>query len=203
MLSLLRILRTSRLASEQGLAYVEFALTISILLLLCLGSVEVTRFVLILQKLEKTVETVSDVVTQTNPNSAPLTTTEMSQLMSAIPDLMSPYVFGSNGLVIVSDLTGQASGNPVLNWQYCGGGTLVYTSKFGKTTGAAITAAEYSAFPNGLTLNSGEEVVISEIIYNYAPITTTQWSVLTASQVYRTATFMPRLGALTGFSSHC
>jgi hypothetical protein len=166
-------------------------------MLLFLGSVEVTNYILIIQKLEKTVGTVTDVTTQADPNNDPLTTSEMSQLMSAVQDMMNPYTFGSKGLVIVTDVTQAGSNNPIVNWQYCGGGSLAVSSKIGTTIGGAAT------LPAGYTMIAGEEAVIGEIFYNYTPITMTTWSIVTANTVYRTAVFMPRLGALTGFSSHC
>lgn len=179
------------------MAYIEFALSISLLLMMFLGSVEVTRYVLIVQKLEKIVETAANVTTQADPNTSPLTTSQMSELMSAVQDMMNPYTFGANGLVIVTDITQAGSNNPIVNWQYCGGGTLSATSKLGHTIGGAAT------LPSGFTMIAGEEAVISEVFYSYTPVVATNWTIMSASTIYRTATFMPRLGALTGFSSHC
>ncbi len=184
---------------EQGIAYVEFALCLSLMMLLFLGSVEVSRCVLIIQKLEKTVSTVTDVTTQTNPNTTPLTSSQMSQLMSAVTDMMSPYTAGAsdaNILVIVSDVTKTGSASPVLNWQYCGGGNLSATSRVGTTIGGTAT------LPNSFSMNSGEELVVGEVFYNFSPIVSTN-PVLGSFRIYKTAIFMPRLGALTGFSSHC
>jgi Flp pilus assembly protein TadG len=181
---------------EEGVAYMEFALCVSVLLILFIGSVEVTRYVLIIQKLEKVASTVADVTTQANPNTSPLTTTVMSELMSAVQDMMNPYTFGANGLVIVTDVTQAGANNPIVNWQYCGGGTLSATSKIGTTIGGAAT------LPSGFTMIAGEETVFSEVFYKYTPIFTAQ-SFTVATTLYRTAVYMPRLGVLTGFSSHC
>lgn len=197
-----RILKQARsllspLSRQDGLAYIEFALSLSFLLFMFLGSVEVSRYILTIQKLEKTVETVANVTTQADPNSSPLTVTQMQQLMSAVQDMMSPYSFNSNGLVIVTDVTKTGSNSPVVNWQYCGGGTMTQASGIGNTIGGNAT------LPSGFAMTSGEEVVIAEIFYNYQPVVTSQWSVIAATKIYRTAVFMPRLGVLTGFSSHC
>jgi len=180
---------------QQGIAYMEFALSVATLLLLFLGSIELTRYVLTLQKLEKIVNTVADVTTQVDPNTSPLTTSQMSQLMSAVQDMMNPYIFGANGFVIVSDVTQAGSNNPIVNWQYCGGGTLSATSRIGTYKGEAAT------LPVGFSMIAGEEVVIGEVFYNYVPITSS--SLVGNTTMYRTAVYMPRLGALTGFSSTC
>ena len=187
-------------ASEQGMAYVEFALSLTILMLLFLGAIEISRCFLIIQKLEKTVNTLADVTTQTDPNISQITTSQMSQLMSAVDDMMSPYSAGANDpniKAVVTSLTKTGSANPIINWQYCGGGNLNVNSKFGKIIGASVTA-----LPNGFTMNAGEEVIIGEIFYNFSPIISSN-RFISAFQLYRTAVFMPRLGALTGFSSSC
>lgn len=184
---------------EQGVAYVEFALSSSLLMLLFLGSVEVSRCELIIQKLEKVASTAADVTTQTDPNTSPLTTSEMSQLMSAVTDMMSPYTTGTsdpNILVIVTDVTKTGTNSPVVNWQYCGGGTLSASSRVGTTVGSTAT------LPNSFSMNSGEEVVIGEVFYNFSPMIAGN-RYLGSFQIYKTAIYMPRLGALTAFSSHC
>lgn len=182
--------------NEQGVAAIEFALCVTVLMLFFLGSVELTRYILIVQKLEKTVSMITDVTTQTDPNSAPLTASTMQQIFTATSDMMKPYPFGANGLVIVTDVTKTGTANPVINWQYCnGGGTLSATSAIGTAKGATAT------LPAGFSMAAGEEVVIGEIFYQFSPITTQE--IVPATTVYRTAVFMPRLGALTGFSSTC
>ena len=201
---LLRRQHPSLLSCERGTAFVEFAMSLSVLLLLFLGSIEVTRYVLIMQKVEKIAQTVADVVTQADPNSAPLTTTEMTQIMGAVPDMMNPYAFGASGYVIVTDLTYVtvgASNTYVINWQYCGGGTL-YANANNSHIGYVGMPGTPSP-PANFTMILNEEIVVAEVFYNFTPLTTTKWSVMGASQIYRNSIFMPRLGQLTGFSSHC
>lgn len=186
--------------AEQGIAAIEFALCLTTLMILFLGSIEISRCFLIIQKLEKTVNTLADVTAQTDPNTSQVTTSQMSQLMSAVYDMMAPYTTGSsdpNILAIVTSVTKNGTNNPVINWQYCGGGGLSVTSKLGKVIGASVTN-----MPNGFSMNSGEEVIIGEVFYNFSPIIGRN-PFLGSFQIYRTAIFMPRLGALTGFSSSC
>ena len=185
--------------AQEGLAYIEFALSITILMMLFLGAVELTRAFLIIQKIEKTVSTLADVVAQTDPNSTPVTSTQMSQLMSAVDDMMNPYSSGMTDtriLAIVTSVTKTGVANPVINWQYCGGGGLSVTSKLGKTIGGTAT------LPSGFTMNSGEEAIIGEVFYNFTPIIASN-NIIGSFQIYRYSIFMPRLGALTAFSSNC
>lgn len=198
-------------ACQAGIAYVEFALSISLLMILFLGSVEVTRAILIVQKLEKTVTTVTDVVTQADTNTSPLTTTEMTQLMGAVTDMMSPYTAGvsdPNIVLIITDVTATGTNNsPVINWQYCGGGTLSATSRVGSTIGGAATLPNsfaMTATNNGTTQVVINEVVIGEVFYNFSPLAISRGNnMIGAIQLYKTGVYIPRLGALTSFSSHC
>lgn len=183
------------LRDQSGIAAVEFALCLTVLLVMFLGSVELTRYILIIQKLEKTVSMMTDVTTQTDPNSTPMTTTIMSEILTASTDMMRPYTFGALGRVVITDVSKTGTANPVIRWQYCGGGTLNATSLIGTTVGGDAT------LPAGFTMSAGEEVVIGEIFYQFTPITTQ--NIVPATTLYRTAVFMPRLGALTDFTSSC
>lgn len=182
-------------SDERGIAAVEFALCLTVLFVMFLGSVELTRYILIIQKLEKTVSMITDVTTQVDPHSSPLTTATMSQIMNATTDMMRPYTFGASGFVILTNVTKTGSANPVIDWQYCGGGSLSAVSKIGTTVGSNAT------LPSGYTMSSGEEVLIGEIFYQFSPITTQ--SIIPSTTLYRTSIFMPRLGALTDFVSTC
>jgi len=185
---------------QSGSASVEFALMSGLLLLLFFGSVEYSRYLLIIQKVENVSSTVADITTQTDPNISPLTTSQMSQLMSAVDDLMSPYSSGANDSnikVIVSSITKTGAANPIINWQYCtGGGSYSASSRIGTTIGGTAT------LPGSFTMNSGDEIIIGEVIYNFIPIFPGN-PVLSATQIYRTSIYIPRLGALTAFSSTC
>jgi hypothetical protein len=53
----------------------------------------------------------------------------------------------------------------------------------------------YATLPNSFTLNDEENVVISEVYFRYSPYFSA--SIFTEKDVYRTAIFKPRFGALT------
>lgn len=182
---------------ERGVAAIEFALCVTALVTLFIGSMELTRYILITQKLEKTVSMITDIVTQTDANAAPLNSSTMSQIFGATVDMMKPYPAGASMYVILTDVTKTGTANPKINWRYCGGGTLSTgtTSRIGTANGQDAT------LPAGFTMTAGEEVVIGEIFYQFNPITTQ--SIVPTVTLYRTAIYMPRLGALTTFSSSC
>lgn len=169
--------------SEDGVAYVEFAVSLPFLLSLVMGSVEMTRYIIIAQKVEKSSFTISDVVAQ----SETMTVTQLNQLITAVGEVMEPYSFGTNGYVIISSVTKTGANAPTINWQYTGGGTWTKPSQVG-SPGMVAT------LPNGLTLNDRDTVIVAEVYYDFNPILTS--SVITGQELYRVAVFKPRLGDL-------
>lgn len=170
---------------DSGLAAVEFAFLLPILLTLSFGALELTMKLLAAQKVEKLAATTADVVAQ----SEVATVTGMDQLLSATTDIMQPFDFGADGVVIVSSVYLDAgAANPVVNWRHSGGGTLVETSELGAVGGTAD-------LPDDFVLNEKENVIVAEVFYTYQPL----WEGLffEAATIYRQAFFKPRLGALT------
>jgi len=173
---------------QEGVAFVEFAITLPFLLALFMGAVEVTRYILIAQKVEKATVTISDVVAQEKT----IGTTAMNQLITAVSQVMQPYTFSTNGYVIVSSVTPNAGGTPTIQWQYKGGGTWAQSSKIGSSGGTAT-------LPTGFTLSAGENVIIAEVYYNYTTLMVN--SVIPGGTIYKTAFFKPRLGTLNTLGS--
>lgn len=175
-----------RLAHDnRGLAAMEFALCAPLLFMLFMGSYEVSRYILIMLKVEKTAYTIADVVAQ----SSTLSLSQMNQYVSASTQILLPYPFGTQGRVIVSSVYQNGAVPPsTVRWQYSGGGTLARSSQVGVLNGAAT-------LPAGMTLVDRENIIIAEVYYRYEPYFTL--GVLDAHDIYRTAIFKPRLGALT------
>lgn len=164
---------------------VEFALSLPVLLVLFYGSIEVTRYVLIVQKTEKLANTVADVVTQ----GSTVTNASLDQVMSAGGDIMAPYPLSTNGHIIITSLyrPGGAT-NAKVNWRYEGGGSLTATSQLGDLN-------QIPTVPGGFTFDDKENVIAAEVYYQFSPLITNQFFGTTT--IYRSAFYKPRLGALT------
>jgi hypothetical protein len=104
---------------------------------------------------------------------------------------MKPFSFASNGVVIVTSVYKPAGQTPTICWQYSGGGTLTKTSQIGTTGNTPV-------LPSGLTLNDNENIIISEVYYNFTPLFINAGSSdsFTATTVYRIAVYKPRLSQL-------
>lgn len=174
----------SFLRQEEGVAVIEFALCAPVLLLLLLGAVETTRFFLINQKEEKIAFTVADVTAQ----STELTASGLDQLLAATNDMMDPYQFDANGLVMITSITKSAGSDPVVNWRYTGGGQL--TGQASRLGGIG----QQATLPAGFTMNDRDNIIVAEVFYRFTPI----WAkdIYGTTTLYKTALYKPRLGEL-------
>lgn len=167
---------------QEGIAYLEFAIALPLLAALFMGAVEVTRYIIIIQKVEKATVTISDVVAQ----SQTINNSQLAQLIEAAKEVMKPYSFNSNGYVIISSVTKTGTSAPKVNWQYAGGGTWVKSSQVGVSGSNALWVP--------FSLDDKENLIIAEVFYNYTPIVPN--GVIGSKPIYKVATFRPRLGAL-------
>jgi Flp pilus assembly protein TadG len=181
--------------SEEGVAFLEFAVCLPFLLVLLMGSIEVTRYILIVQKVEKTAVTISDIASQ----GAAVSTADLNNIVLAATQVMKPYTFGPSGYVIISSVTQTGaysiSNKPKVKWQYTSSGangSWTQPSQVGTLGGNAT-------LPGGLTLFDKDNVIVTEIYYNYTPITAVN-GVISGSSIYKSGVFKPRLGDLSTLS---
>ena len=194
----------SSTSRQRGTAALELVLCFPLLLTIFFGTVEISRFFLAIQKTEKTVDLITDVVARSDSNyaSETLSAANMSALLSSVSEMMQPFPVGANGVVIITDVTQPAdiTQPAVVNWQYCGGGTLSHASAIG-TANANAAIKNSALLPPGVVLNAGEEVVIGEIYYNFSPITIQ--GMIGSIQLSRMAFHIPRVGSVSPFVSRC
>lgn len=169
--------------AEQGLAAVEFALALPLIIILTFGTLEVTLYVLITQKLERVSLTVSDLVTQ----SETITTAQLDQIIPSAAQVMLPYNFATDGYAIISSISKTGTNTPVINWQYKSSGTA-QVSHFGVAGGNATMPANF-------TMADKDTVIVTEVFYNYKPVLF--GIIYNSSLMYRYSIFKPRIGNLT------
>ena len=150
----LAIRLTSRLArfvrDRRGLAAVEFALTLPLMLALYLGSVEVTQGVSIKRKVSLTAYAVADLASQhTSINNA-----DMSNILNAASAIIAPYASG-NLQTTVSELAVDGQGQATVVWSDSLGGSAL-------TVGQAVTVPSSLAVPNTY-------LILGQAQYNYNP----------------------------------
>jgi len=87
-----------RRACDAPLHSVELAIAAPVLMGLLLCGIEITRFVLINQKAERTSATIADLVSQSHGMSEG----EINSLMDASNFVMAPYNIADDGQIVVS-----------------------------------------------------------------------------------------------------
>jgi len=171
-------------AENGGVAATEFALMLPVLMTMLLGSYELSRFIILNQKIDHVAYTTADVIAQETS----VTNAQLNDIMNAAAEIMDPFQFGENGLVIVSSVYQDATRGPIVVWQSRGGGTLDRISRIGVVNNTA-------ELPEGFTLNTRDNIIIAEVFYNYIPTLTEKY--MKSRENYKFALFKPRYGALT------
>ncbi len=176
--------RKNIFTDQSGIAATEFALLLPVLLALMLGVYEISRYILLHQKLERVAYTVADVTGQQTA----VTIAGLNDIMAAAIKIMDPYEFPDNGVIILTSVYQDPDDGPVVRWQYKGGGTLDRVSRIGEP-------GDTPQLPTGLALNDSDNVIFSEVFYNYIPDFDEDY--FATRENYKYAVFKPRLGALT------
>lgn len=176
--------RIAFLSCTRGVAAVEFALLLPVLIVMLLGSFELARYIVASQKLDHLAYTVADVVSQETS----VTLAQVEDVMSASAEIMDPFGFGDDGVVILSSVEQDPVDGPMVRWQVIGGGTLERESVVGEVD-------ESATLPEGFVLNDNDNIIIAEVFYNYTPAVTDDY--FDTRENYRYAIFKPRYGALT------
>ena len=177
-------LRRGPIADRGGTVMVEFAIILPILMFVMLAGVDLVRFAMLQQKLNRAAVTMADLVSQY----AVITTTHKDQIFLAMEHVIAPFPMGASGRVIISSISRVDAGNPVLvTWQRAGGGSATATSNFG-TTGSTAT------LPAGFTVLAGQNVIVAEVFYDFEPLLFE--AVLPSRRVEHNSFFRPRFGSL-------
>lgn len=167
---------------SRGIAMIEFAFALPILITMTFGTVELSRYVLLHQKLDRIAMSIADLTAQ----SEELAETDVANIFAAISHIGQPFDVTDSGLVILTSVS--RSGNEIaVDWQRFSNGAVVETSRIGQPGQAAT-------LPDGLLLLDGDNVIVAEVFYDFAPMLT--GSLLGTQQLYHSAFFRPRFGSL-------
>lgn len=182
----------SLISNQGGLALVEFAFVAPLLLALIFGVVELTRYIIILQKVERTTYALSNIIVQYLPAQYPTVSpgNEVSEdnirsnAFDQITKMMEPYDSSADINAIVTSVVKTAAAAPndkVIKWQVAGGGSLSNGDTFSIVNGLAPGAVNPGVRDTVATFNAdiqttlatmqqGENFIVVEVFYNYRPI---------------------------------
>lgn len=178
---------------ERGVALIEMVAVTPFLILLVLGAVELSRYVLIAQKVNRAGFTLADMLSQEAPPTvqwvlndceytlveAGMNQTTVNNIMNQFTRIMAPFGDTAKQMVILSSVR-KESGRLVIKWQTSGGGTLGTDVRSDVTSaGARGTCCQDStASFTGDTATQmagtmdGENFVAGEVFYRYEPLLT-------------------------------
>ncbi len=186
----------SFIRNHRGLAMVEFALILPVMVLLTAGSFEVARYALITQKLDRIVATMSDLIARADET---MSAAEVANLLLSAEHLAKPFDFNSDGMVILTSVVGRAGQAPLIISQRTQGSVSGATSSIGADGGDATLPPSFVDVGSGETLADGESVIVAEIIYEYSPYLLDSLGFFNDQIFYRDAYFRPRFSATITF----
>ena len=172
-----------RLAADtRGISTVEFAFSVPVLLVLLLGTIDISRFAIAHLKVFNAVSSLADLASRDETLSA----ARINDLVGAAQHIVRPFILSVGGRIILTGISADVANDLRVFWQVAGGGSMAATSQIGATGRPA-------ALPPSLTIDVQETVIAAEVIFNYQPI----FALLLANPVIRqTAYFRPRLSSL-------
>jgi Flp pilus assembly protein TadG len=141
----------TRFANEQrGLAALEFAMLLPMMMTLYVGSVELSSGVSIHRKVTIAAHTVTDLSSQFTT----IADSDMANILNAATDIIYPYP-SANLQTVVSELSINGQGQATVVWSDTLNGTA-------RTVGSTVTIPSNLAVPNTYLL-------LGETAYNYKP----------------------------------
>jgi Flp pilus assembly protein TadG len=137
-------------AERRGVAALEFAMLLPMMMTLFLGSVEVSTGVAIHRKVTLAARTIADLSSQFTA----IDNADMTNILNASTDIVFPYA-AANVVAVVSELAVDAQGNATVVWSDTLNGTA-------RLVGSAVTVPANLAVPNSYLL-------LGETSYGYKP----------------------------------
>ncbi|MCU0837752.1 MAG: pilus assembly protein [Rhodospirillales bacterium] len=172
---------------EEGVAVVEFALTLPLLIGLSLTGFEVSSYAMLNIKLQHAATSMAQLATMEEE----LPATVLDGMFESVSHIVKPFTFGNQGRAFVTGIGEAAAGaGPTVNWQRSGAGSLPTSSAVGAPGGGA-------SVPKELTISPTQALVAAEVVYNYQPILL---GFIPTTTVRKVAYFRPRFGTLPSLS---
>lgn len=167
---------------RRAVAAVEFAFILPVLLLLYIGTLDVTRAVMASRKVDIVSRTISDLVSQ-RPTTSTVSSSTISTIFAAASAIMQPYSTSAltetvSGVTIKAKTNGTCC-DAVVNWSYTQSGALRSCGST-LTQVADGTPASSTTIPASLimanqqagfsyTSSSATYLVIADVRYLYSP----------------------------------
>ncbi len=183
----MRTLWNSVWHDRRGAAMAELAAAMPVLVILLLGGVEISRFAMLNQKIDRLATTMGDLVAQADT----LTESDVDKVFLAAEHVAWPFPVKTKAAIIISSISIPPDQTAArLTWQKfsSGGISAAVTSKIG-SIGAT------PALPSGMVVTGANTLIVSEVYFDFEPMFVGQ--LMSAHRIYHRAFFRPRVGSLT------
>lgn len=134
--------------SQDGVAAIEFALIIPLMLTTFFGVSEIANYILAARKVANVASSAADLIAQDTL----VTTPEMNDIMGALNVIMHPFDTSNATIRITSVIADENTGNTTVHWS-----DALHTAP--RTQGAPVT------IPN--ILANGQSVIMAEVTFRY------------------------------------
>lgn len=164
--SLLRRLRSS----ARGVALIEFAMYLPVLLTLGLMGIEVAHYAMAVLRVDRIAMTTADGAARVRDS---VSEVDVAEVFIGAKTIGQSMKFGENGRVILSSLEPKTAGTPGqwIRWQRCyglKGVTSTYGTPVSNQTSSSMT--EMGPSGNKIAAGTGTAVMFVEVVYDYQPI---------------------------------
>lgn len=139
---------------DKGIAAVEFALVLPILVIMLLGTVELGQALTIDRRIIQAASSSADLVAQAET----IDNNELSTIMNLMESIIEPYDSAPLQINIIS-VVADAAGDTTVSWSYSKGGGEPYApgSAYSMTGGLANLISPLTS------------VIVAEVTYNFVP----------------------------------
>jgi len=115
---------------RRGGVLVEAAVIMPLLVFVIMAGMEVARFTLLQQKLNRAAVSTADLVAQAET----LTVGELTNIFDAVSYITKPYDFSVRGEVILSSVSKASGSPPTIDWQRSGAGSYSAANRWWAAT---------------------------------------------------------------------
>ncbi|QHD66283.1 pilus assembly protein [Sphingobium yanoikuyae] len=157
---------------QSGLALIEFAYSLPVLLALTLGGLEVANLAITHMKLSQLAMLVADNASRVR---ASIDEADINEIFSGAALSANGLNFAANGKIFLSDLESNKLDAPktgqYIRWQRCYGSGN-FTSTYGTTDNGKTDASLQAMGPTGnqIAATNGTAVMFVEVAYKYQPL---------------------------------
>lgn len=185
-----------RRSDTRGVAMIEIAFTLPIMVLIGFGGMEIAALTLANTRISQIALSAADnaarIASGSNLATPQVREIDINEVFTGAQLQSSDLNLQANGRIILSSLQVNAQGGQWIAWQRCYGNRPGSPSSFG-VAGEGITGTGFAGMgPAGrqVTAVAGSAVMFVEVIYTYQPLLYGQW--LGAQTIRSTAAFTVR-----------